>query len=151
PPDAETKALCGNLVDGFTQTLWLFVGTNEGRHDTLMDSMPLAMDTVPPPAPANVKIEPANEALTVSWDAVDKTITSDLHGYQVFCTRADQFQVFGDGTFSASIDPCGDTISDEVPTAIADANTHFICSDFLAVSETSYRLKVLQNMIGYGV
>ncbi|HEY8924220.1 MAG TPA: hypothetical protein VIU64_07545 [Polyangia bacterium] len=151
PPDDATKALCGSLVDGFTQTLWLFVGTNEGKNDTMSASLPLAMDVVPPPAPAKVSVSEANEALVVSWEAVDKTITSDLQGYQIFCTRADQYQVFRDGTFSTSIDTCGDTVSDGVPTAIQDRNTHFICSDFLSVSETSYRVKVLQNNIWYGV
>jgi len=151
PPDEQTKALCGSLVDGFTQTLWLFVGTNEGTHDTLTDSMALAMDVVPPPAPANLKVAAANEALIVSWDAVDKTITSDLQGYQVFCTRADQYQVFTDGTFSTSIDTCGDITTNGDPQAIEAANTHFICSDFLSVSETSHRVKVLQNGIPYGI
>jgi len=151
PPDAETAALCGSLTDGFTQTLWLFVGTNEGTHDTMSTSMPLAMDVQPPPAPANVKVAAANEALIVSWDAVDKTITSDLQGYQVFCTRADQYQVFGDGTFNTSIDTCGDIITNGDPEAIKNVNTHFICSDFLSVSETSHRVKILQNGIMYGV
>jgi len=151
PPDEATKELCGKVVDGFTQTLWLFVGSDEGKNDTLSASMPLAMDVVPPPAPTNVTISEANEALVVSWEAVDKTITSDLQGYQVFCTRAGQYQVFGDGTFSTSIDTCGDTVSNGVPTAIEDRNTHFICSDFLSVSETSYRVKILENNIWYGL
>ena len=66
--------ICGDVPDGFTQTLWLFIGANPGQHETVSTSLALAVDVVPPPAPTNVVVQPADQALLVNWTAVDKTI-----------------------------------------------------------------------------
>jgi hypothetical protein len=118
----------------------------------LVKNMALVIDAAPPPTPVVTSLAPANEALIVNWTAIDKALTVDLAGYQVFCTRADQYRVFGLGTFTTSIDSaCGDEPTDESPTALADLNTNFLCSGFLGVSDTSARIKVLQNGIPYGI
>ena len=134
--------------------MWLLVETTPGLFDVASASLQLLIDGDPPPAPTNVVVNPANEALLVTWSAVDQTSVSDLTGYQLFCTRADRFQVFGDGTFSTSVDSClmgASNVSDLSPTAITDRNTHYVCSDLLSTSTTSYRVKILQNDIPYVV
>jgi hypothetical protein len=137
-----------------TQTVWLLVETSIGLFDIASASLPLIVDGDLPPAPTHVVVSQANEALIVNWTAVDQTITSDLTGYQLFCSRGDRFQVFNDGSFSTSIDTCltgASNVSDLSPTAITDRNTHYLCSDLLSTSTTSFRIKVLQNDIPYVV
>lgn len=149
--DSGSTSTCAGMI---TQSVWLLVETTPGLFDIATASLPLIIDGDPPPAPTNVVVNPANEALLVSWTAVDQTVTSDLTGYQLFCTRGDRFQVFKDGTFSTSIDSCligASDVSDLSPTAIMDRNTHYVCSDLLSTSTTSYRVKVLQNDIPYVV
>jgi hypothetical protein len=146
-----STSTCSGMI---TQTVWLLVETSIGLFDIASASLPLIVDGDPLPAPTNVVVNPANEALIVNWTAVDQTVTSDLTGYQLFCTRGDQLQVFNDGSFSTSIDSClmgASNVSDYSPTAITDRNTHFLCSDLLSTSTTSFRVKVLQNDIPYVV
>jgi hypothetical protein len=141
---------CGNLGTS-SQTLFVFVENSLGAEDIVTATMAIPVDTLPPPPPTNVGIQPANEALLLNWTAVDQTAVPDLYGYQIFCTRADQFQVFNSGAFSTFIDSCNDTATLASPTAIADLNTNFLCSPTLGTSATSTRVKILQNGIWYYV
>lgn len=132
-----------------TQTMWLLVETTPGLFDVASASLALGYDGTPPPTPAKLNVAPANEALIATWEAVDQTVTNDLAGYQVFCARGNQHSVFGSGTFETQIDTCHDEATDLSTTALEDRNTHYLCSDFLSTSTTSYRIKVLQNDIPY--
>jgi len=149
---------CDAVGDMFSQTVWLFIESSAGARDALSMGTGIVIDAAPPPTPTNFKVAPANEALIASWTAVDKTTTSDLAGYQVFCARRGNEQVFLNGTFTTYVDTCGGDPADDpqLPitdsaTFIADRNTNFICSDLLSVADTSFRIKILENAITYAV
>ncbi len=57
-------------------------------------SSSLLIDLSPPPPPTNVTIQGGDEALIMKWTDVDTSLTTDLLGYQILCSRADQYQVF---------------------------------------------------------
>jgi len=157
--------------DAFSQPVWVFVETTPGLLDAGSASLNIVIDGTPPPAPSPVTVTGANEALIVDWTSVNNNNSvPDLQGYQIFCSRADQYQVFKDGTFSTSVDSCPLTdaiypttnpdagtapvpmfATDLDPQALINGNTHYICSDFLSTSTTSHRVQILQNGIQYGV
>ncbi len=138
--------------DAFSQPVWLFVETTPGLFDVGTGQLNVVIDGTPPPTPTPVSVTGANEALIVDWTNVnpDNSIP-DLLGYQVFCTRADQYQVFKDGTFDTSVDSCNAGATDLSPTALVDINTHFVCSDLLSASTTSARVQILENGVNYGI
>lgn len=149
---------CDGLGDMFGQTIWLFIESSPGLHDALSKQYGIVIDAAPPPVPTGVTLAAANEALITSWTAIDKTTTTDLAGYQIFCARRGNEQVFRSGTFTTYVDSCGNDASDspQLPvdvseTALQDRNTNFICSDLLSVADTSFRIKILENAIPYAV
>jgi hypothetical protein len=156
--------------DAFSQTVYIFVERSPGMYDG-SGQLAVVIDGTPPPAPSPVTVTAANEALIVDWTSVNNNNSvPDLQGYQIFCSRADQYQVFKDGTFSTSVDSCPNTDAvypttnpdagtsptaifptDLDPMALMNGNTHYLCSDFLSTSTTSHRVQILQNGIQYGV
>ena len=149
---------CDGLGDMFSQTVWLFIESAPGLHDALSMSYGITIDAAPPPVPVAHDPGPANEALIATWTALDKTLTTDLAGYQIFCSRGNELQVFPTGTFTTYVDTCGNDPAD-VPllpikssaTGVIDRNTNFVCSDLLSVADTSFRLKILENGVNYTV
>jgi hypothetical protein len=115
---------------------------------------PLIIDLAPPPAPTNVKIQGGDEALVMNWTQVDQSITTDLLGYQILCSRADKYQVFP-GTFvdggTNTGGPFGSSFMTCPLTAqtIEAADPTFVCSPLLSAVATSFRVEVLQNDITY--
>ncbi|HEX2658419.1 MAG TPA: hypothetical protein VHU40_09110 [Polyangia bacterium] len=149
---------CDGLGDMFGQTIWLFIESSPGLHDALSKQYGVVIDAAPPPVPKGVTVAAANEALITGWTAIDKTTTTDLAGYQIFCARRGNEQVFVNGTFTTYVDSCGNDPKDspQLPvdvseTALQDRNTNFICSDLLSVADTSFRIKILENAIPYAV
>lgn len=156
--------------DAFSQTIYIFVEPSPGMYDG-QGQLAVVIDGTPPPAPSPVTVTGANEALIVDWTSVNmNNSVPDLQGYQIFCSRADMYQVFKDGTFSTSVDSCpatdavyGATAADAGtapapmfptdldPMALINGNTHYICSDFLSTSTTSHRVQILENGIMYGI
>jgi len=110
------------------------------------------VDLAPPPAPAGATIQPGSEALVLGWTAVS---ASDLAGYQILCSRADQYQVFTEtatagggatGPFTAAFVSCP---SARTGTGVEGLDPTFVCSPLLSAGATSARIAVLQNGITY--
>lgn len=114
------------------------------------------IDLAPPPAPTGVKIQGGNQALVMSWEQVNQALTTDLLGYQILCSRADQYQVFTDvdndaggsnGPFPAAFVTCAKTRP--AGGGVETLNPLFACSPLLSAVGTSYRVETLQNDITY--
>jgi hypothetical protein len=142
----------------FSQTLWALVTfTGDAPYDVAA-TLAVNVDMAPPPPPVvtlgkDGRIPPGNEALIVSWASLDTSTYPDLLGYQVLCDRGGALQVFKNGTFGAGFRTCAST---PLPGAPIDNNIlgldpNFACSPLLTATATSYRLKILQNDITYGV
>ncbi len=68
------------------------------------------------------------------------------------CDRAGSLQVFADGTFGAGFQTCPSTpIPDGLDGHILGLDPNFTCSKMLTQTAGSWRIKVLQNDIFYGV
>lgn len=117
----------------------------------------LIIDLAPPPAPTGIKIQGGDQALIMNWQQVDQSLTTDLLGYQILCSRADAYKVFNEyptadggsanGPFSASFVTCPKTSSPDA--GVEGLNPQYICSPLLSAFSTSYRVEVLQNDITY--
>ncbi len=114
------------------------------------------IDLVPPPAPTGVSVRGGEEALIFNWEQVNQALTTDLLGYQILCSRADQYQVFAgtdtdaggsNGAFSSAFMKCPKTRPDG---GIEALNPSFVCSPLLSAVSSSYRVETLQNNITYG-
>ncbi|HXU65353.1 MAG TPA: hypothetical protein VN962_26820 [Polyangia bacterium] len=115
----------------------------------------IRIDLSGPPPPQNMKVQGGSEALVMNWSQVDQSTTNDLLGYQILCSRADQYQVFtetpndaggSNGPFSASFVSCDKTRT--VP-GVEGLDPTFVCSPLLSAVATSYRVETLQNDITY--
>ena len=87
------------------------------------------------------------QAVVVNWEGVDSSIITDMLGYQVLCNRAGELQVFSDGTFETGFQSCPTTSGLGVP----GLDVRYICSPLLSATARSFRIKILQNDITYGV
>jgi hypothetical protein len=135
---------CTSTTNGFNQTVWaIFDYGSDGTIDYAA-SQAVFVDLIAPPAPTNITVAPANEALNVSWTGIDYSINMDLQGYQVFCSRGNE-QVFSDGTFSSAVRSCPLTAG----TGVVGLDPLFACSPLLNRTATSFRVKILQNDIYY--
>jgi hypothetical protein len=105
-----------------------------------------------------VKIQGGNEALVINWDAIDTALVPDLQGYQILCSRADQYQVFNigyapdgglgtsGGPFGAAFQTCPAT---RTGMGVEGLDPTFVCSGILTAQTTSTRVEILQNDITY--
>jgi hypothetical protein len=142
---AMPNTACTSPVNGFNQTIWaIFDFGADGTFD-FSATQAVFVDLTPPPAPTNIKVAPANEALNVSWTPVDFSTNMDLQGYQVFCQRAGGLQVFAKNTFSSVVRTCTATSSG----AVEGLDPLFACSPLLNITANSFRVKILQNDIYY--
>jgi hypothetical protein len=145
---------CTSAIAQFTQTInVLFDFDGDGIIDlNVPDSV--IVDLNPPPPPTGVTIQGGDEALVMNWTAIDTSVTTDLLGYQILCSRADQYQVFPEtgtdggatGSFGAGFLVCPQT---QTGTGIEGSDPTFVCSPLLSAESTSYRVKILQNDITY--
>jgi hypothetical protein len=125
-------------------------------------STSLLIDLSPPPPPMGVTVQGGNEALVFNWKSIDTALVPDLQGYQILCSRADQYQVFNGkdndagGTNGAPFGPAFQTCPATL-AASAAAGVHglealdpaFVCSGLLSPQTTSARVEILQNDITY--
>jgi hypothetical protein len=143
----------------FDQTITVLVDFNG---DTFTDvpglSSSLLIDLSPPPQPTNVTIQGGDEALIMHWTAIDTSITTDLVGYQILCSRADKYRVFNEngtdggasGNFGAGFDVCASLQPGKgADGSVESSSPTFVCSPLLSAEATSYRVEILQNDITY--
>ena len=91
------------------------------------------------PAPTGVKIQGGDEALVLNWQSVDQALMPDLLGYQILCSRADQYQVFKEvgerrrrdhtGPFSRGLPDLPQT---RTGTGVEGLDPTFVCSPQLS-------------------
>ncbi len=154
--DASAPSGCdSNQV--FPQTVTaLFDFDGDGTFETSA-STSLNIDLSPPPAPAGVTIQGGDEALSINWQPIDTSVINDLLGYQILCSRADQYQVFkesgtdggANGPFNSGFLTCPQTQAASGLTGVEGLDPTFVCSPLLSAESTSYRVKILQNDITY--
>jgi hypothetical protein len=138
----------------FDQTINVLIDFNGDTEPDVTLSSSLLIDLSPPPQPTKVTIQGGDEALIMKWTAVDTSLTTDLLGYQILCSRADQYQVFKEsstdggatGPFTAGFDVCPST---QLGTGVEGSDPTFVCSPLLSAVATSYRVEILQNQITY--
>jgi hypothetical protein len=136
---------CTSPVNGFNQTIWaIFDFGADGTFD-FSATQAVFVDLTAPPAPTNIRVAPADQALNVSWTPVDFSLNMDLQGYQIFCQRGGGLQVFPKGTFSAVVRTCTTTDG----AGVVGLDPLFACSPLLNIDATSFRVKILQNDIYY--
>jgi hypothetical protein len=149
---------CTSAIGQFTQTInVLFDFDGDGIIDlNVPDSV--IVDLNPPPQPMGVTIQGGDEALIMNWTAIDTSVTTDLLGYQILCSRADHYQVFpetptdgaANGAFTSGFLTCPLTqVGMGVDGSIEGSDPQFVCSPLLSAESTSYRVKILQNDITY--
>jgi hypothetical protein len=148
---------CTAPVGTFSQTVSVVLDTNGDGYSDLTIGDQLFVDLQPPPAPTGVTIEGGNQALILKWNQVDQSLNTDLVGYQILCSRADQYQVFQEnavdgggatGPFHSGFESCP---SARTGTGVEALDPTFICSGLLSPVATSYRVETLQNDIYYAV
>lgn len=143
----------------FNQTIFVISPSSTGAPMALATSQ-VNIDLTPPPAPSslgNVVVEGGNEAVVINWPKVDSSVYTDLLGYQVLCNRAGSLQVFNDGTFGAGFMECAMPGSDagvgngDNDGGVSGLDPRFACSPLLSPTTQSFRVKILQNGITYGI
>jgi hypothetical protein len=144
-------------AQSFTQTINFNFDFGSGTIDLSVPLM-LLIDLVPPPSPDPITIQGGDEALVVHWQAVDQATTPDLLGYQILCSRADQYQVFNEvandaggtssGPFGAAFQTCPAT-RPGTGMGVEGLDPTFVCSGLLSAQATSDRVEILQNGITY--
>lgn len=155
---ASTANACASGL-AFMQSIWALVTFASDPPYDVAATLSVQIDMAPPPPPnveshlVNGRIPPGNEALIVNWTGVNTSTYGDLLGYQVLCDRGGELQVFKSGTFGAGFRTCPKT---PLPGVAPDNNIlgldpNFTCSPLMTQTASSYRLKILQNDITYGV
>ena len=156
-PDGGALGTCQSPNGAqFTQTINVNFDFDGNGSIDLSVPEKLIIDLAPPPAPTDLMVLPGSEALVVSWDAIDTSLTTDLLGYQILCSRADQYQVFKEtatdggggatGPFTAGFVTCPATQSG---TGVEGLDPTFVCSPVLGAATVSARVATLQNDITY--
>jgi hypothetical protein len=148
-------------IESFDQTLFVINYDSVGNPQALATRQ-VHIDLTPPPAPISdgpqgIKVAGGNEAVSISWTRIDSSITTDLLGYQVLCNRAGELQVFNNGAFGAGFQECAMPGGDagvgngDNDGGVSGLDPRFICSPLLSPTTSSFRVKILQNDITYGV
>ncbi len=154
-----TDAGTANCDSGlqFNQTLNVNIDFDGDGSVDLPISTALYIDLSPPPPPTGVTIAGGNEALIMKWTTTDTSVVNDLLGYQILCSRADQYQVFkesgtdggANGPFTSSFFTCPATQTASGLLGVEGLDPTFICSPLLSADTSSYRVRILQNDITY--
>ena len=148
---------CTLPLESFPQNIYVLQNTT--GTPTILASSQVHIDLTPPPAPDSngITVQGGNEAVVISWPGVDSSITTDLLGYQVLCNRGGDLQVFNTGTFGSGFLSCPAPGTDagvgsgENDGGVSGLDPRFACSGLLAPTTRSFRVKILQNDITYGV
>jgi hypothetical protein len=137
-------------VQSFSQTIFVLINNSTGQPQSIA-SRQIFVDLTPPPAqdPELLSAEGGQQAVTITWPGVDSAVITDVLGYQVLCNRGGELQVFSNGTFEPGYQSCFKNIT---PTSgVQGLDPLYTCSPLLAPTSRSYRVKILQNDITYGV
>ncbi|HMF40634.1 MAG TPA: hypothetical protein VKQ32_08065 [Polyangia bacterium] len=157
---AETSDCTSPTGQSFPQTIFVITYDKVTGAPQAIATSQLNIDLTPPPAPSSlgdVTVEPGNEAVVITWPKVDSSVVTDLLGYQVLCNRAGSLQVFNDGTFGAGFLECAMPGGDagvgngDNDGGVSGLDPRYICSPLLSTTTSSFRVKILQNDIPYGV
>jgi hypothetical protein len=153
PPVFTPNPTCTLAKQEHSQTISVMLDTNNDGVPDSPFSTSVRVDLSAPPRPVVPEgpagVSGGNQAVIINWEGIDIRTYGDLIGYQVLCHRADGLQVFNDGTFEPSFRTC---INDDMrPVGVMDLNPNYACSPLLAASTRSFRVKILQNDIPYGV
>jgi len=149
------SAVCTAPTGSFAQSVWIAIDTDGNGTSDLTISESLNVDLQGPTAPAGVTVEGGNQALIMKWDVVDQALNTDLVGYEILCSRADQYQVFTEtgvdgggatGPFFSGFESCPDY---RKGSGVEALDPTFVCSGLLSPATTSYRIETLQNGIYY--
>jgi hypothetical protein len=151
----STGGVCTAPTGSFAQSVWIAIDTDGNGTSDLTISDSINIDLQGPPAPTNVTIEGGNQALVMKWTLVDQATTPDLVGYQILCSRADQYQVFMESTidgggatgpFFSGFESCP---AFRTTSGVEGLDPTFICSGLLSPATNSVRVETLQNGIYY--
>ena len=141
----------------FSQTIWALVTfTGDAPYD-VSATLAVNVDLAPPPPPAvhadpDGRVPGGNEALILNWTGLDTSVYPDLLGYQVLCDRGGALQVFKNGAFGSGFRTCSSAAAPAgLDPGINALDPNFVCSPLLNPTTSSYRVKILQNDITYGV
>jgi len=156
-----TNPNCTMIGEQYTQTVWVLLDTDSNGSPDVSSTQSVNIDLRPPPSPDSDKISVAagNQALIVKWTGIDSATYPDLVGYQVMCRRGADLQVFTNDTFDPGFQTCTNpdptkdvgTIDTSFDGGIESLNPLFACSPLLSPTTDSFRVKILQNDITYGV
>jgi hypothetical protein len=146
PPDGNPT--CTLPLESFDQTIYVL--SNKTGTPQQLDTRSVHIDLTPPPAPTlpDNAVQGGEQAVVVNWEGVDSSLITDMLGYQVLCNRAGELQVFSDGTFETGFQSCPATTSG---MGVQGLDIRYICSPLLSATSRSFRIKILQNGIQYGV
>jgi hypothetical protein len=137
-------------VQSYSQTIFVLLNNSQGVPQSLA-SRQIYIDLTPPPQqdPALLTATGGQQAVTLTWPGVDSAVITDVLGYQVLCNRGGELKVFSDGTFEPGFQTCFKNLT---PTSgVQGLDPFYTCSPLLAPTSRSYRVKILQNDITYGV
>jgi hypothetical protein len=151
--DAGTTLVNGCEVgSAFDQSIYMLITFSGHSTYDVVALTPVRIDLLPPPAPTGVTVQPGNEALVVNWTPIDVAALDDFLGYQVLCDRGGALQVFPTGTFAPGFLTCASNpIPDGTDSHVLASDEAFVCSDRLSATTTSFRIKILENDVFYGV
>ncbi|HXU07026.1 MAG TPA: hypothetical protein VN903_39000, partial [Polyangia bacterium] len=154
---------CTMTGEQASQTIWvLWDKDGDGAPETSA-TQTVDFDVRPPPAPSGVSVEGGNQALIVHWTGINAASYPDLVGYQILCKRGADLQVFANSTFEPGFQTCTSPTPKPIPDAgpisidpnfdggVEALNPLFACSPLLSPTTSSFRVKILQNAITYGV
>jgi hypothetical protein len=153
--NGSSNGACTAPGGSFSQSIWITIDTDGNGVSDLTVSSTVNVDLQGPDAPTNVTIEGGNQALVMKWDIVNQALNTDLVGYQILCSRADQYQVFNvtdidgggaTGAFFSGFESCP---AYRTANGVEGLDPTFICSGLLSPATNSVRIETLQNGIYY--
>jgi hypothetical protein len=146
----------------FQTTIWALVKftTSSTTGYDATEQLAVNIDLSPPPVPAwndiggtFIGAAGGNEAVVTGWTGIDTSLNPDVLGYQILCDRGGALQVFKTGTYPPAYTTCPgmNTTTETLDTGIHTLDSAYVCSPLLSALATSYRVKILENGVTYGV
>lgn len=158
-PKTDSTSSCSSTTTSLTKTIyfWCDVGIDGNPDITDGPTLAVLLDATAPDAPTLSEPKGGNKAVTVQWTPSTvnpPSADTNFKGYVVYCANADGSAVFpgkhDDPPFSTAKTLCPTTApSTSSYGAFSDLDKNFICSDVLTPTETSHRIKDLQNGLSY--
>jgi hypothetical protein len=150
--DATTNCTAANSLAVY---FWASTTSTADTPDVTDISKTVDLDGAAPTAPTKVIAKGGDNALLVSWTP-GTTPSADVGfaGFAIYCARAENLQVFKTGSYSAPYSTAASICPETIPASgsgIAALDSNYLCSDLITSTETSHRIKGLQNGITYGV